>query len=516
MITEVADDDQDYEVQISPGTPVSMGDKSSDPFDDISKLKLGRNLKRRINNKLSKNLEGKSGVQSKRIDWNNAISGYDAFEVIQPPHNLEYLAQLYEKSYAHAAAVSAKVYNTVGLGYDFLETDKTKDRIERATSAAEVDKLRRTFARRKQQLFDWLDNCNTMDTFNETLIKWFTDYETTGNAFLEIGRDDAGNVGYIGHIPATTMRIRRRRDGFVQVSGRSAVFFRNYGDQKTPDPINGDTNPSEVIFLHKYTPTNGYYGVPDIMSAITQVAGMRFSGQYNLDYFENKAVPRYIIIIKNSNLSKSSQQKLFSFFESVKGQNHRSIIIPLKADNKDSKVEFEMRPVENGVQEASFSKYDKGNIAAIHMAHRVPQTKTAGSENIQLAAARDADKTFKEQVTRPVQMIIEKKFGKVISELGNSHYFKLTELSLNDELTQAKIDDVYLKDQVILPNEVRARRGMPGIKSGDKPLVLNPKASADRTANAQGNRQRDAQRATTAPDVTGDGRNAKGDGRQVG
>ncbi len=75
-------------------------------------------------------------------------------------------------------------------------------------------------------------------------------------------------IGYIGHIPAKTMRVRRLRDGFIQLLYGKAVFFRNFGDQETENPIDGGLErPNEIIHLKKYTPTNNYYGIPDIVAS---------------------------------------------------------------------------------------------------------------------------------------------------------------------------------------------------------------------------------------------------------
>lgn len=47
------------------------------------------------------------------------------------------------------------------------------------------------------------------------------------------------------------------------------------------------------------------------------MAGNEFAGKYNLDYFENKAVPRYIITVKGAKLSTESERKLLEFFKLV-------------------------------------------------------------------------------------------------------------------------------------------------------------------------------------------------------
>jgi capsid portal protein len=121
---------------------------------------------------------------------------------------------------------------------------------------------------------------------------------------------------------------------------------------------------------------NNYYGIPDIVAAQMALAGNEFAGRYNLDYFENKAVPRYIITVKGAKLSPESERKLLEFFQvGLKGKNHRSLYIPLPADTPDNKVEFKMEPVEAGAQESSFNIYRQSNRDEILLAHRVPINK---------------------------------------------------------------------------------------------------------------------------------------------
>jgi len=312
------------------------------------------------------------------------------------------------------------------------------------------------------------------------------------------------------------MRVRRLRDGFIQLLYGKAVFFRNFGDTETENPIAGqEDRPNEIIHLKKYTPMNNYYGIPDIIAAQVALAGNELSGRYNLDYFENKAVPRYIITVKGAKLSPESERKLLEFFQvGLKGKNHRSLYVPLPADSPDSKVEFKMEPIEAGSQEGSFEKYRKSNRDEILLAHRVPINKIGTPEGVNLAAARDADKMFKEQVCRPSQMILEKKINRIFEEKTDALILKFNELTLTDEDTQSKIDERYLRMQVITPNEVRIRKGMIPLDGGDEVVDLQAQA-AEIKAQALDSRKRDQDRSATSPDVSGEGRNAKGDGRQV-
>jgi capsid portal protein len=246
------------------------------------------------------------------------------------------------------------------------------------------------------------------------------------------------------------------------------------------------------------------------------MAGNEFAGKYNLDYFENKAVPRYIITVKGAKLSTESERKLLEFFQvGLRGKNHRSLYIPLPPDSPDSKTEFKMEPIEAGTQESSFNVYRKSNRDEILLSHRVPINKIGTPEGVNLAVARDADKTFREQVCRPAQMNLEKKLNKIIEEMTDALILKFNELTLTDEDTQSKIDERYLRMQVVTPNEIRIRMGMVPLEGGDKVVELKPQAQAETRAQAGKTRTRDSERSANSPDISGEGRNAQGDGRQV-
>ena len=493
----------------------------NDPFNigesELKKVNgLSTNFRRKMSREFSKRFIGQDGTGTQQNLLQQAVTGYAMFDLVQPVYNLEYLSKIYEISPYNYAAINAKVANIVGLGYTFVETKKANDALDNISDEKQLDRARRKLNKLRQDLDYWLEETNEEETFTETLIKAYTDLEATGNGFIEISRTTAGNIGYIGHIPAKTMRVRRLRDGFIQLLYGKAVYFRNFGDQETLNPIaDGTDRPNEIIHLKKYTPMNNYYGLPDIVAAQTSMAGNEFAGKYNLDYFENKAVPRYVITVKGAKLSPESERKLLEFFQvGLKGKNHRSLYVPLPPDSPDSKVEFKMEPIEASSQESSFNVYRKSNRDEILLAHRVPINKIGVPEGISLASARDADKMFKEQVCRPAQDILEKKLNRIISEKTDALILKFNELTLTDEDTQSKIDERYLRMQVITPNEVRIRKGMIPIEGGDKVVDLQAQAAEIR-AQAGNTRQRSQDRQANSPDVSGEGRNAKGDGRQV-
>jgi PBSX family phage portal protein len=457
---------------------------------------------------------GINGAASKEINPGLIYrNGYGLFDVITPPWNLYELANYYDTSFANHAAIDAKVENIVGLGYDFEVSPRTMLKLESSLDAAATDRARKRIERAKIEVRDWLESLNSDDSFTASMEKVYTDLQATGNGYLEIGRTIRGEIGYVGHIPATTIRVRRLRDGFVQVIGNKVVYFRNFGATNA-NPLGTDARPNEIIHFKQYSPLNTFYGVPDIISAINSLYGDTLASQYNIDYFSNKAVPRYVVTLKGAKLSSEAEDKLFRFLQTgLKGQNHRTLYIPLPPDSDTNKVEFKMDPIEDGVQEGSFKEYRKQNRDDILVAHQVPLSKLGGGDSGSIAAALAQDRTFKEQVARPAQRQLEKHINKIIREKTDILEFKFNELTLTDEIAQSQILERYVKNQIMLPNEARVALGMPQRPGGDEPLDMKPQQLADSNAD----RARDGERTNNNSDSpsTVTGRNPKGEGRKT-
>lgn len=502
--------------------------KSWDMLKDYSGLeqnfrrKTARNVAKAVNTATPAYLDAANAIpsgpdaSSKQINPGTVYrNGYGLFDVITPPYNMYELANFYDTSFANHAAIDAKVENVVGLGYSFEVADRTMLRFEMNDDQGAVDRARRRIERMKLELKDWLENLNDDDSFTKTMEKFYTDVQATGNGFLEIGRTVTGEIGYVGHIPATTIRVRRLRDGYVQIIGNKVVYFRNFG-AKNPNPMTADTRPNEIIHYKEYSPLNTYYGIPDIVAALPSLIGDQLASQYNIDYFENKAVPRYIVTLKGAKLSSDGEDKMFRFLQTgLKSQSHRTLYIPLPGDTDQNKVEFKMEPIENGIQDGSFKEYRKQNRDDIFIAHQMPISKIGGSEGAGVAAALSQDRTFKEQVCRPAQSHLAKVVNKIIKEKTDILELKFNEFTLTDEIAQSQIIERYIKTQVMTPNEGREAIGLPNRPDGDEPFVMSPRQATDAQANFAGNRQRDSERANNQSDgeATVSGRNPQGEGR---
>lgn len=463
----------------------------SDPFHkkiDPSKVKSYQ----RLITQLEKKFRGTEGAEKKYL-VPEEVTGYYLFDAVEPPFNIELLAKIYDDSSIVHASVDARVMNTVALGWSWEPTMKAKKQIERAIGKEDsLDKVRTFHQRERMRLDEMFESFNEEESFTEVMIKVWMDAVTTGNGYLEIGRTVSGKIGYVGHIPSTHMRVRRLRDGFVQSVYNKHVFFRNFGDKETKDPINRDSNPNEVLHFKLYSPNNSYYGIPPTVSAMADIIGSKFAKEYNIDYFENKAIPRYAIIMRGVKLSEKSKKEILNYFrKEVKGKNHGTLVIPLPNIMGGEKADIEFKALENNVQEGSFDIYRKSNRDDTVSALRVPPTKIGIMENGNLAISRDADKTFKSQVIGPDQVIIEKRINRIVKELSDLFLIKFNSLDILDEDTKSRIYDRYLRLKVLSPNEVRTKIGEVPVIGGDDmlPYAIEAKLQMDKERLQQADRQ---------------------------
>lgn len=386
--------------------------------------------------------EGGAGVsqQLPESPWEEA---YARGEVATPPYDLDSLASLYELNGAHKACVDAKTTNVVGLGYRFVPVGD-----EREAAAENLALLEHLFG-----------TCNPEMTFTEVMRGVWTDVECVGNGYLELTRNSRGQIDGMYHVPGTTVRVKSSRSGFVQEREGRRRHFRNVGGEEVNDPETGEVQ-NEMMHFVKYTPLSSYYGVPDIVPAMSAIVGDKAAREFNVDFFSHNAVPRMAIIVEGGQLSEEVLEQLRHFMESeVKGQGHKTLV--LEVPGHEAKVRLEKLTV-GGTEDAAFLEYRKANRDEVLLVHRVPPSKVTVVENANLANAKDQDKTFREQVVRPEQRRIEYRLNRLIREqLGIGDWaFRFKEMDLTEALEEAEVARKYAEIGALTVDEIRGRMGL--------------------------------------------------------
>ncbi len=388
------------------------------------------------------NREGQgTSQQLSESPWAEA---YENGAAVEPPYDLDALAAIYETNATNKSCIDAKVANIVGLGYRFVPV------------AGQSDKA----APENKALLEYLwSSCHPEMTFTEVMRALWTDVESVGNGYMEITRDSRGQIDGFYHVPATTVRVKADHSGFVQIREGRKRHFRKVGGEGMVDPETEEVQ-NEMLQFKKYTPQSSYYGVPDIVAALSAAAGDRAAREYNIDFFEYNAVPRMAVVIEGGRLTDELMRQIKQYMENeLKGKGHKTLV--MEVPSPDTRLRFEKLSM-TGSEDAAFLGYRQANRDEILMVHRVPPSKITIVENANLANSRDQDKTFREQVVRPEQRRIEYRLNTLIREqLGIGDWeFRFREMDLGEEREQADIANIYAEIGAWTVDEIRSKLGM--------------------------------------------------------
>jgi PBSX family phage portal protein len=359
---------------------------------------------------------------------------YEDHKAVKPPFDLLALAVAPEKNSTLAACIRAMARNTLGLGWEVIFKDDVDPKDPKAVA-------------QKKYVRGLLKKPCPRMGFTKLGELWKTDEEATGNAFLEITRDQkTQRIASIFHARAHSMRIRRqqpwrgrlRHGGFMQLVGTHKTFFKELGDERYMDPKTGEfgepesskgNGAHEMLHTMVYSPRSPYYGVPKWIPAALSVVGSRWADEANAAYFKHGMIGGQVVIIENGELDEDSENDLKEFFQKnhIGPDNaHRCIVLSVKGDGSPSPedplayLDKERKGVRIRVeklqerQDATFDKYDDRNSRKIRLCFCLPAIVLGDTEVYRMATANVAWPIADKQVFKPEREDKESTWNDVI------------------------------------------------------------------------------------------------------
>jgi len=402
---------------------------------------------------------------------------YDKTGAKEPPYNLDALALFLEINTWHYRCVKAKAITTAGLGFDFVVPEGVENPREE----------------NKEILKKFFNFPNPEMTWGEILENVLTDFEALGNGYFEIVRNRFGQgpPKEIYHIPAVTMRVRKDKKGFIQQRDNKLVYFRNFGsDPKHPDsydPRDKDKPPkerrllNEVIHIKNYHPRSSYYGLPDFLPALRALVGNKKAGDFNINFFDNNAVPQYAIIVKGGELARGTRKRIEEYFRThIKGQAHKTLILEV-VQEEGEKVDIEIKPLSVDIKDASFRMFRTDNAEEIRVAHGVPGRLIGLTEKGGLGGAGEGtsqQEIFKYHVIEPKQTRLEFRINNFLIKQGfgiHDWELKFKEIDVTDEGKVAEIVQKLVRLGVLTINEGRKMMLQKPLKhpGADVPFIMS-------------------------------------------
>jgi len=399
--------------------------------------------------------------KSKQLSLDAFRKQYGRLGLVEPHYRLEQLAQLMEHNTFHSRCVKTKAHDTAGLGWEI----KTAEDLEGEASSEQY-----------KSLYVFLSS--QWAPLTVSLTRMMTDYESIGNGYLEVIREDyrpEALVAVIKHIPGHTVRLHKSHNKFCQVRGNKKAWFkqvgyekdvhRGTGEEKELGKIEADARANEILHFASYTSRSDYYGVPDVLPALGAILGTIAARDYNIKFFSNFGIPAYAVYItgdydlgepdENGEYALTKQVK--KYFNDLQGEPHSTLILGVPSDVGGS-VEVKIQPLAVEVKDASFRLYRKDNRDEILSAHGVPPYRAGIAETGSLggSTAKESTRIYIESVINPRQEMIEQYFDHFIlpSMEITDWRFQLKEIDTSREEHDLEVAGMLFDKGSMKPNDL--------------------------------------------------------------
>ena len=341
---------------------------------------------------------------------------------IDPPFSPVRLAKLIELNTTHAKCGFSKARNVAGFGLEIVPHPEVKEPDESQRETA------RDFWFGEDSTWQVGPMESEKATHADVLEMAWADYEFIGWLSIETLTATDGTLTGLAYVPAPSIRKRKDDPGFVHVKKGKLRYFGAFGDRYGDDrtfvdvqtgahgeSVSGEVA-NEIIWKRNHTPFFDHYGTPDILPAIPNIEGDMKAREFNIEYFDNSAVPQIAITVEGGQLTEKSRKDIYKLFhEKLKGKNHRTAILEVEEMVNSSPTEFveggagnvsiEIEPLTVGLDEdASFLGYQGHNEHEILKAHEVPPIEAGSIESGAFSTDAQAQrKSYLETTIRPKQ-----------------------------------------------------------------------------------------------------------------
>lgn len=449
----------------------------------------------------------------------------NVLDALPCPYPPEPLVRLYERSSALRPCVEAMTVNVHGFGVQIKpKIDLTAADVNRQVSDillsrriqngeedppdptdAEVEEELRRIERgarvEKLRLEAFLKNC-AKEGLVALRMKVSTDYEVTGNGYVEVVRDAAGRIARLNYCPSVNMRLRpleskpvrmwERRwvsaidfeleeiedlppRGFIQRVNAKTTWFKGFGDPRVMSAETGTVYPdreslpagereaTEVIHLAVHNLRTSY-GVPRWIGAVFEVLGIEAQSQVNYLGFDNKCMPPLAISVSGGTLTDDSVAYLENFIKArIKGRGNYYAPLILEAiptgdvnGASGPQTRIAIQPIAQP-QDAVFLEYADRAEDVVARQWRISPITRGKTKDYNRATSDAAMKKDEEQVFHPERGSYDERFERtILLDLGvRYHRVESNSPVASDPEAMTKILDVLMKHSLLDVNEGR-------------------------------------------------------------
>jgi len=337
--------------------------------------------------------------------------------LVRPLYDLDQLASMLEGNTLHARCSKQKAIDVAGRGFEV----RVKDDVAEGGGTADEERWS-TFVESVEE------DARGDESFAQRIQQAHQDFESIGWATLEVGRESTNRQpDGIWHVPSHTIRAHTDGKRFAQKRGQKNVWFKRYGIEGTVHKDSGAWDDrtvaaswagNELIVIRNYTPRSSYYGLPDHIPALAAIAGWRAQADFNIRFFDNNAVPSYAVVVEGADISPALETTILDHFRAIKGDPHRTIVIPIPGMPGDDAVQPKLRfeRLSADVKDASFRLYKQDNALEICISHGMPPYRVGWPIVGSLGGSTAVEMTqiYNDSVVQPRQETWEQRLNRAL------------------------------------------------------------------------------------------------------
>ena len=277
-----------------------------------------------------------SNIYQPEDEYHNMYIGQEkSINAIQPTHDLKTLDRLSYENNALNPCIEAMITNVDGTGFDLVRDAPGADKDDGQNEDSNI-----------KNMWDFFNEPWPGESFITQRKQVRRDMHRTGNGYLEVIRNIAGDIVFTRHADSKMMRLLKlddvrteeteiRRNGalvkrkrlvryrrFVQiVNGVQLRYFKEFGCPLDLDKYTGvwvkkgtrihhTRRASEIIHFIDIPDSRTPYGFPRWISQLPSILGSREAEEFNLEFFKNGGVPPVLIILQGGALAHESRRAL--------------------------------------------------------------------------------------------------------------------------------------------------------------------------------------------------------------
>ncbi|QIG76976.1 capsid portal protein [Rhizobium phage RHph_Y1_11] len=377
-------------------------------------------------------MEANSNAKETEDQFKNYYLGGSAgnsYAVIKPPYSQDQLWRLSQENNSLLPCIDAYVTNIDGTGF-VVTADDLKP--EDADKDPEI-----------KALWDFFNEVWPGESFISVRKKVRRDRHTVGNGYMEIVRNLAGDVTFIRHVDAKTMRIvqldeptpvtkmfkrwgkeleittyiRERRYAQIINQGGEIIYFKEFGATRHLNkrtgaweapgaPVPLADRATEILHFIDVPDATSPYGVPRWITQLPSVLGSRKAEEFNMDFFDNGGIPPALVILQGGMLAASTRQQIenLSFVKAAKKQRLMVVEAEPTGGTLDQAGTVKVTVERFGTErqnDSMFEKYDDKCEQRVRRAFRLPPIFVGASTDYNFATAYASYTVAEAQVFRP-------------------------------------------------------------------------------------------------------------------